>query len=88
MAINFHLYWGGISDFKIIFSFETTVPKQYKFKFFYFSGFNYEIIIIDDGSPDGTRDVAEQLEKIYGSDKIVSHFSIITVMFILGKDDK
>ncbi|KFO35869.1 Dolichol-phosphate mannosyltransferase [Fukomys damarensis] len=34
------------------------------------SGFNYEIIIIDDGSPDGTRDVAEQLEKIYGSDKI------------------
>ncbi|KAB0403496.1 hypothetical protein E2I00_008950 [Balaenoptera physalus] len=36
------------------------------------SGFNYEIIIIDDGSPDGTRDVAEQLEKIYGSDKIVT----------------
>ncbi|XP_008564143.1 PREDICTED: dolichol-phosphate mannosyltransferase subunit 1 isoform X2 [Galeopterus variegatus] len=35
------------------------------------SGINYEIIIIDDGSPDGTRDVAEQLEKIYGSDKIV-----------------
>ncbi|KAM8775935.1 dolichol-phosphate mannosyltransferase subunit 1 isoform 2-T2 [Rhynchonycteris naso] len=35
------------------------------------SGFNYEIIIIDDGSPDGTRDVAEQLEKIYGSDKIL-----------------
>ncbi|EFB26671.1 hypothetical protein PANDA_000790, partial [Ailuropoda melanoleuca] len=35
------------------------------------SGINYEIIIIDDGSPDGTRDVAEQLEKIYGSDKIL-----------------
>uniref|UniRef100_A0A2K6CEL3 Dolichol-phosphate mannosyltransferase subunit 1 n=1 Tax=Macaca nemestrina TaxID=9545 RepID=A0A2K6CEL3_MACNE len=35
------------------------------------SGINYEIIIIDDGSPDGTRDVAEQLEKIYGSDRIV-----------------
>ncbi|XP_043740156.1 dolichol-phosphate mannosyltransferase subunit 1 isoform X3 [Cervus elaphus] len=35
------------------------------------SGFNYEIIIIDDGSPDGTRDVAEQLEKIYGSDRIL-----------------
>ena len=27
--------------------------------------------IIDDGSPDGTRDVAEQLEKIYGSDRIL-----------------
>ncbi|XP_048666799.1 dolichol-phosphate mannosyltransferase subunit 1 isoform X2 [Marmota marmota marmota] len=35
------------------------------------SGINYEIIIIDDGSPDGTKDVAEQLEKIYGSDKIL-----------------
>uniref|UniRef100_A0A9L0K5H2 Dolichol-phosphate mannosyltransferase subunit 1 n=1 Tax=Equus asinus TaxID=9793 RepID=A0A9L0K5H2_EQUAS len=35
------------------------------------SGIDYEIIIIDDGSPDGTRDVAEQLEKIYGSNKIL-----------------
>lgn len=42
----------------------------------FFSGINYEIIIIDDGSPDGTRDVAEQLEKIYGSDRIVSYTNI------------
>ncbi|KAE8750595.1 hypothetical protein FOCC_FOCC002575 [Frankliniella occidentalis] len=35
------------------------------------SGFNYEIIVIDDGSPDGTLDVAKQLQKIYGEDKIV-----------------
>ncbi|XP_053429416.1 dolichol-phosphate mannosyltransferase subunit 1 isoform X3 [Nycticebus coucang] len=35
------------------------------------SGINYEVIIIDDGSPDGTRDVAEQLEKIYGADRIL-----------------
>nr|XP_045012416.1 dolichol-phosphate mannosyltransferase subunit 1 [Jaculus jaculus] len=35
------------------------------------SAINYEIIIIDDGSPDGTREVAEQLEKIYGSDRIL-----------------
>ncbi|OBS65337.1 hypothetical protein A6R68_06106 [Neotoma lepida] len=35
------------------------------------SAINYEIIIIDDGSPDGTREVAEQLEKIYGPDKIL-----------------
>ncbi|XP_017743627.1 PREDICTED: dolichol-phosphate mannosyltransferase subunit 1 isoform X2 [Rhinopithecus bieti] len=35
------------------------------------SGINYEIIIIDDGSPDGTRDVAEQLQEIYGSDRIL-----------------
>lgn len=36
------------------------------------SGFNYEIIVIDDGSPDGTLEVAEQLQKVYGEDKIVS----------------
>ncbi|XP_040049510.1 dolichol-phosphate mannosyltransferase subunit 1 [Gasterosteus aculeatus] len=34
-------------------------------------GFNYEIIVIDDGSPDGTLQVAEQLQKIYGEDKIL-----------------
>lgn len=35
------------------------------------SGFSYEIIIIDDGSPDGTLEAAQQLQKIYGEDKIV-----------------
>ncbi|XP_020839875.1 dolichol-phosphate mannosyltransferase subunit 1 isoform X1 [Phascolarctos cinereus] len=35
------------------------------------SGNNCEIIVIDDGSPDGTQEVAKQLEKIYGSDKIL-----------------
>ncbi|KAF7248854.1 Dolichol-phosphate mannosyltransferase subunit 1, partial [Varanus komodoensis] len=35
------------------------------------SGNEFEIIIIDDGSPDGTQEVAEQLIKIYGSDKIL-----------------
>lgn len=38
---------------------------------FYCSGHNYEIIIIDDNSPDKTQEVAEQLQKIYGDEKIV-----------------
>ncbi len=33
--------------------------------------FDYEIIIIDDGSPDGTLEVAKELQRIYGEQKIV-----------------
>ncbi|XP_019865984.1 dolichol-phosphate mannosyltransferase subunit 1 [Aethina tumida] len=35
------------------------------------SGYPFEIIIIDDGSPDGTLEAAQELQKIYGKDKIV-----------------
>ena len=31
----------------------------------------YEIIVIDDNSPDGTQDVVKKLQKAYGNDKIV-----------------
>lgn len=41
------------------------------FLFVQYSDYEYEIIIIDDGSPDGTLEVGKQLEKIYGSEKIV-----------------
>lgn len=30
----------------------------------------WELIIVDDASPDGTQDIAKQLIKVYGSDKI------------------
>ncbi|KRT79367.1 hypothetical protein AMK59_8399, partial [Oryctes borbonicus] len=35
------------------------------------SGYDYEVIIIDDGSPDGTLDAAKQLQKIYGENRII-----------------
>ncbi|CAH4023738.1 dolichol-phosphate mannosyltransferase subunit 1 [Pieris brassicae] len=35
------------------------------------SGIDFEVIIIDDGSPDGTIEVAKQLQNLYGSNKIV-----------------
>ena len=35
------------------------------------SGYCYELIVIDDNSPDGTLDIAKELQKIYGEDKIV-----------------
>lgn len=42
-------------------------------KYFDESGFDYEIIVIDDGSPDGTLEVAKKLQEIYGDNRIVLH---------------
>ena len=35
------------------------------------SGYDYEVIVIDDNSPDGTLEVAKKLQSIYGEDRIV-----------------
>ena len=33
------------------------------------SDIDYEIIVIDDNSPDGTQEVVKQLQKAYGEDR-------------------
>jgi len=35
------------------------------------SDIEWEIIIVDDASPDGTQEIAKQLEGIYGEDRLV-----------------
>lgn len=35
------------------------------------SGLDYEIIVIDDNSPDHTQDIAKDLQRIYGEDRIL-----------------
>ena len=46
--------------------------KTGKFFKFILSKYEFEVIIIDDNSPDNTQEVARDLQKIYGSDRIVS----------------
>lgn len=35
------------------------------------SSLNWEIIVVDDASPDGTQEVARELQGVYGEDRVV-----------------
>lgn len=51
----------------------------------FYSNYDYEIIIIDDGSPDGTLEVAKELQEIYGPSKIVSMYFKAFMKKVLGQ---
>ncbi|CAI4226846.1 unnamed protein product [Auanema sp. JU1783] len=39
----------------------------------YLTDVKYEVVIVDDNSPDGTADIAKNLQREYGEDKIILH---------------
>ncbi|KAH1243082.1 Dolichol-phosphate mannosyltransferase subunit 1 [Glycine max] len=41
---------------------------------------DFEIIIVDDGSPDGTQDVVKQLQQVYGEDRIHASGNFVVIM--------
>ena len=45
---------------------------EYSVLFHNFRDVDFEVIVVDDGSPDGTQDVVKQLQQVYGEDRIVS----------------
>jgi len=40
-------------------------------KTFSANGLDWEVVIVDDASPDGTQDVARQLASLYGTDRVI-----------------
>jgi dolichol-phosphate mannosyltransferase len=54
---------------------------------------SFEIIIIDDNSPDGTQKIAEQLQQIYGEsrivcDKVLNSLSYLTMKVLRPRSGK
>ncbi len=54
-----------------------------------YSNLAWEVIVVDDNSPDGTQEIAKQLATVYGEDKIVSfaaHFLFCSAKAMSGSE--
>ena len=45
--------------------------ELYPTHFTHYSKLDYEIVIVEDNSPDGTLEVAEAMKRIYGENRII-----------------
>lgn len=48
------------------------------------SQLEWEVVIVDDNSPDGTQEIANQLTKVYGEDKIVRIIAFVPLLVYLN----
>lgn len=44
---------------------------------------DWELVIVDDASPDGTLEVAQQLQTVYGAERIVSRLLLFHAVVLI-----
>ncbi|KAL8170713.1 LOW QUALITY PROTEIN: hypothetical protein V2J09_022517 [Rumex salicifolius] len=59
------------SVFEIVCKFKNSTKMYFEMESKQNGEYDFEVIIVDDGSPNGTQNVIKQLQQVYGEDRIV-----------------